>query len=129
MLFFYQVFTCFQHKKAFLIIFLLCQMYFFYNTDRKDPPYDVRGYPISSSMVNITWKIPSGYKTVYFAVHVFNYMRKADFQEVTSDHATYFVLKDLRPYTEYVICVKMYADERARGESAAIPVRTLETSG
>ena len=103
-------------------------MHFFYNTDRKDPPYDVRGYPISSWMVNITWKIPSSYKTVYFAVHVFDYMRKIDFQEVTSDHATYLVLKDLRPYTEYVIYVKMYADERERGESAAFPVRTLETS-
>ena len=99
----------------------------FYITDRKDPPYDVQGHAISSSRVNITWKIPPGYKTVYFAVHVFDFVKKTDYQEVTSNYASYFVLKDLRPYTKYAIYVQMYADERARGKSEAFWVQTLET--
>jgi hypothetical protein len=53
---------------------------------------------------------------------------RSEFQEVTDSNATHLVIKDLRPYTYYLIYVQLYADRRARGASNTSWVRTFETS-
>jgi hypothetical protein len=93
-----------------------------------DPPHEVQRHALSPTMVNITWKIPPGYSTVYFVVHVLDYAMRSEFQEVTDSNATHLVIKDLRPYTYYLIYVQLYADRRARGASNTSWVRTFETS-
>jgi hypothetical protein len=79
-------------------------------------------------MVNITWKIPPGYKTLYFVVHVLDYIVMVEFQEVTEDNTTYHLIRNLRPYRDYAIFVQFYADGKTRGQSKPLWVRTLESS-
>ena len=103
-------------------------LFFFCNADKMDPPNEVRGYALSPTEVNISWKIPPGYKTVYFVVNVLDYVMKKEFQEVTSDKRTHHIIHNLRPYADYAIYVQLYTDKKARGQSNAFMVKTLETS-
>ena len=92
-----------------------------------DPPRNVKGYALSPNMVNITWENPPGYGTVYFVVHVLDFVREADFQEVAKQNTTYHLIRNLSPYTEYAIFVQLlYADGKVRGQSNAYWIKTLE---
>ena len=94
-----------------------------------DPPRNVKGYALSPNMVNITWENPPGYGTVYFVVvHVLDFVRMKDFQEVVRKlNTTYHLIRNLSPYTEYAIFVQLYAaDGKVRGESNAYWIKTLE---
>lgn len=93
-------------------------------TEKRDPPYKVEVYPLSSTSVNVTWKVPAGYKSVIFVIFCFDYLRKAEnFQIITVENV--IVLNFLRPYTNYAIYVKLYAENRGRGKSDPVWVRTL----
>ena len=95
-----------------------------------DAPEQVAGYALSSTKINISWRIPPGYERVSVVVHRLNFdiekNVQVNVQEVIPDKRTYHVIRELRPYVKYWIRLQLIADGKSRGKSSVFSVTTLE---
>ncbi|XP_028402600.1 protogenin-like [Dendronephthya gigantea] len=93
--------------------------------DLIQPPGNVRGYAISSTVINITWeKPPDLYGEIFYNVHLTDWITRTDrFGTITKK--TYQVINYLKAFRDYLVRVEVYTLKGKKG-TCAFFIKTLE---
>lgn len=88
----------------------------------------MRAHVLSSTVVNVTWSPPSGYsgQSAYYSVHYSEVIERTELQAITKDRATFQTIEYLKPYTEYLIYVKVFYSSKPTKRSEMVTVRTMD---